>query len=332
MAVVESKFDVEAELEQWVFANLHEFLGDCLYLPKFQIVTSSGKGGVPDGFAFNFASREWYLIECELLKHGVWPHIAEQITRLVVALQNPDTLRSIRDHLFERILDGGKAQHVAEKMDTTVERLLQHIELFIEGVQPNVVIFIDDTSQDLVDFAHGLATAVQIYRVRKFLVNGEPEYYSPDRQAPAVVTTPDVTATSSTQNYNVVEQLGGGKLFSGEGRFDCYQLNDGRIVHIKRSKFHEKQNYYWYGINPNTLKQACEIGVTHFAFVLGDWGFVTVPIGIVQKFCQTTKTSVNPDGSIRHYHALISPEPEPELYWSADVPRYDLTDFAQPFN
>ena len=104
MAVQESKFDNEAELEQWVFANLQDFLGECVRVGKFQLVTSSGKGGIPDGFAFNFTTRDWCLIECELLKHGVWPHIAEQITRLVVAVQNPDTLRAIRDRLFEKIL------------------------------------------------------------------------------------------------------------------------------------------------------------------------------------------------------------------------------------
>jgi hypothetical protein len=32
-------------------------------LKGFQIKTPSGKGAVPDGFAFNFADQEWFLIE-----------------------------------------------------------------------------------------------------------------------------------------------------------------------------------------------------------------------------------------------------------------------------
>jgi hypothetical protein len=331
MGVVESQFDGEAELENWAFANLQDFLGECLHLGKFQISTSSGKSGFPDGFAFNFAIREWYLLECELLKHGVWPHIAEQITRFVVALQNPDTLRTIRDRLFETVIDTGKTQQIAAHMDTTPERLLQQIELFIEGVQPQIVIFIDDTNQDLTDFAHGLATPIRIYRVKKFLVNSKAEYYSPDREVPAVTTSPETLAPSGSQAYNVVEQLGGGKLLAGQGRFVCYELGDGRIIHVKYSKFHEKQSYYWYCINPRTLEQAEQLQVTHLAFVLGDWGFTVVPMAIVKAFCERAATTLNPDGTVRHYHVLISPEPEPKMYWSNDVPRYDLTEYCQPF-
>ena len=40
--------------------------------------------------------HEWYVIEAELLSHGVWPHIAEQIARFVVATQNPSYCMSAR--------------------------------------------------------------------------------------------------------------------------------------------------------------------------------------------------------------------------------------------
>ncbi len=109
MAISEQPFDSEAELENWVFANLETFLGPCILLRKFLISTSAGKGAIPDGIAFSFSSKQWYVVECELLKHGVWPHIAEQITRFVVALQNPTTLRRIRDELFEHLLSNGSS-------------------------------------------------------------------------------------------------------------------------------------------------------------------------------------------------------------------------------
>lgn len=106
MAIIEATFDDERELETWVFANLNQFLGDCIRLSKFQVSTASGKKCVPDAFAFNFAEQEWYVVECELLKHGVWPHIAEQVSRFVVALQNRETLRLVRDRLFDELLAG----------------------------------------------------------------------------------------------------------------------------------------------------------------------------------------------------------------------------------
>lgn len=76
MPIVDGEFDNEAELQRWVKANVSVFLQDCLFLDGFRITTTAGKGGVPDGFALNFKSREWYIIESELLSHGVWPHIA----------------------------------------------------------------------------------------------------------------------------------------------------------------------------------------------------------------------------------------------------------------
>jgi len=331
MAMNECPFENEAELELWAFNNLSLFLGDCITLGKIQIETPAGKLGVPDGFAFNLEDREWYLLEAELLSHGVWPHIAEQVTRFVVALQNPKTLRKIRDRFFEELLSQNNSVRFAELLGVEVERLLQQVELFVEGVQPSVVIFIDDTNQDLRDFAQALDTPTRIYRIKKFLVDGKPAFYSPDQAAPILETAPEEKVSGGTHDIDVIEQLGGGTPVSGQGRFKYYKLSDGRAIHIKRSKFHEKNSYYWYGVNASTLEQARELGVTHFVFVLGTWGFSMVPIDKVVQFCQATKVSRNPDGSIRHYHILISPEPEPELYFSNEVPRIDLSAETQPF-
>lgn len=157
MAIEESQFEDEKELQNWVQDNLNDFLPASYFLPGFQITTVSGKHGVPDGFAFNFDEREWFVIENELLIHGVWPHIAEQIVRFVVSLQNPASRKKIRNRLFEFLLEQNLHQKVAEILNTPIERLLQQIELFVEGVNPQFVIFIDDTNQDLHDMAQALA-------------------------------------------------------------------------------------------------------------------------------------------------------------------------------
>jgi hypothetical protein len=104
MPIIEGRFDSEAELQQWVKSNVSAFLSDCIFIDGFRITTSAGKGGVPDGFALNFKSREWHIVESELLSHGVWPHIAEQLTRFVVAAQNPSSLRIVRDRALEFIM------------------------------------------------------------------------------------------------------------------------------------------------------------------------------------------------------------------------------------
>jgi hypothetical protein len=40
----------------------------------------------------------------------------------------------------------------------------------------------------------------------------------------------------------------------------------------------------------------------------------------------------NADGTVLHYHVLISPEPDCKMYYSADVPSYDLGQYVHPFD
>jgi hypothetical protein len=329
MAIAEEAFDAEAELRAWAEANIALFLGDCVYIQGFLVRTTSGKGCVPDGFAFDFAENQWHLVEYELLEHGVWPHIAEQVTRFVVALQNPATLREIRDRLFEHILSAGLTDRVAEQLGVASERLLQQVELFVEGVRPNLAIVIDDTNQDLTDFAQALDATTQVFRVKKFRVNGRAEYYCPDRDQPAVQTNPEPQPSSALQVYDVIDRLGGGTAASDLGRLKLYRLTDGRLVHVKASKYYEKNQGYWYGINPSVMDRLVQAGVSHVVFVMGDHGFAAVPVGKVREYLKTAGVTKNPDGSIRHYHVLISHGPKPEMYTSSEVPSIPLGEYFQ---
>ena len=54
MAIIEAAFENEKELQNWIENNLNDFLPGAFFLPGCRIMTVSGKGGVPDGFAFNF--------------------------------------------------------------------------------------------------------------------------------------------------------------------------------------------------------------------------------------------------------------------------------------
>ncbi len=179
--------------------------------------------------------------------------------------------------------------------------------------------------------ANALGAEASIFRVHKFVVNGQPEYYSPDKNAPAIATDREGTTTSGDSDLRIVELLGGGESVSTAGRFKCYRLNDGTIIHIKRSRFYPNGEYYWYGINAGTLVSIDQYGVTHVVFVMGDEGLVKVPVAMVKEFVRTTRASRNPDGTVRHYHCLISPGPQTELYWSSEVPRFPLAGHYVPF-
>jgi len=66
MTITDASFDVEQELQDWTFAHIDTFFGECILLPGFRVSTTSGKQGVPDGFAFNVTQGAWWLVECEL--------------------------------------------------------------------------------------------------------------------------------------------------------------------------------------------------------------------------------------------------------------------------
>ncbi|MGD8451410.1 MAG: hypothetical protein PVJ57_06285 [Phycisphaerae bacterium] len=331
MAIVEAEFESEKELEDWVKGEFGTFLPVSVLLDGFYVSTGSGKKGVPDGFAFDFDGRMWYVIECELLKHEVWPHIAEQITRFVVAMKNPATLRVVRDRLFEHVMGTQSTADVARTLGCVPERLLQEMELFVEGIPPRFVIFIDKTNRDLQDMATALDSPTLVFRVQKFLVDGRPEYHSPDRNLPTFATEPDTSTGNEVTEYGVIELLGGGELAGEVGRFKCYRLADGSVIHMKKSKYHERQNYYWYGIGPSALEHFDEFGVTHVVFVMGNYGFVRVPLGTLTEFLKHTKATCHADGSVRHYHVLITHDAEPELFWSNEVPKYCLAEYFTPF-
>ncbi len=323
MTITDADFDREAELQDWTFANISTFFGDCILLPGFRISTTSGKQGVPDGFAFHLVQQSWWVVECELLRHGVWPHIAEQITRFVVALRNSSTLRVIRDKLFERIIADHKQDKLAAALGTDACRLLQQLELFIETVSPSVAVFIDDTDQDLLDFCNALDISTAVYRVKKYLVNGHAEYYSPDTQTPAIVTAPQEATGEGVSFFDVIQQLGNGEVV--DGRLKCFKLNDGRIVKLQYSKFHERHQAYWYGITPTPFQQAKELGCTHCVFIMESAGFVVAPIETVEQYLATTYTTNNADGSVRHYHLHLSPPPEVVLKGYGNADDIDVT-------
>jgi hypothetical protein len=239
--------------------------------------------------------------------------------------------RRIRDRLFDALEAEQHLDGVATQLGTSRDRLLQQLELFIEGVEPQVLIFIDDTNQDLRDLAHALAVPTRIFRIQKFLVNGRPEFHSPDHNVPAIVTEPAPVAPSDETEFDVVEILGGGRVEASVGRFKCYRMADGSVIHMKRSKFHEEYRYYWYGISTRAWEYCRQYSVSHVVFVMGNEGFARVPASIVAEFLNGTGVTRNEDGSARHYHCLISPGPTPELYWSNEAPRFSLADYYQAF-
>jgi len=129
MAIEQRPFDNEDELHNWVAENITTFFGDVLYVPgSFFITTKRNKRCKPDGYILDIQNSAWTIIESELLKHGVWEHIAEQIMRFIVAATNDATKRKIRDVFFDVIESKGLIPHFSETLGITQHRLIQRIE------------------------------------------------------------------------------------------------------------------------------------------------------------------------------------------------------------
>ena len=163
MAIKRIPFDNEMELDLWVQSNHKRFFGDVLFFKgNFLINTKRKKGSKPDGFILDLNNSSWTIIEAELLKHGVWDHIAEQIIRFIVAANNNDSQRKIRDLFFNEIEKNGLIQSLCKKLNLSESRLIQKIENILESQTPEIAIFIDDINEDLEDMVEAVRRQTKV--------------------------------------------------------------------------------------------------------------------------------------------------------------------------
>ena len=320
MAIERKEFDNEAELQRWVESNVNKFYGDIIYIPGFQITTRRNKGGTPDGFYIDIYNSSWGVIENELIKHGVWKHIAEQIIRFIVASQNPLMKKRIRDKFFEYIYDKKLTDKISSELEIPSEKLIQFIENIIDMNTPEITIFIDEKNEDLEDMVDALNTNIKIFRIQKYLTNGKIEYLSPDGMKSIIETSLEDIRDLQGKPSEIIEFFGGGKIIGKYRKAQFYELNNSRKITIRYSKAYDKNGeiVYWYGISPNSFEKYKEYNLSHIVFILGQEGLIELPIEILTEYITKTRTTKYPDGSIKHYHVYIYMKPEPILYIRKD--------------
>lgn len=327
MSIEQKPFTNEDELQTWVEANIRTFFGDVLYLPgNFHIFTKRNKGGKPDGFVLDVANSRWTIIETELLRHGVWDHIAEQVMRFVVAAQCDATKRKIRDKFFEAIESRELIDKYSDALGIPKHRLVQRVENIIEGQTPEIAIFIDDVNEDLEDFVEALNATAKVFKIQKYLVNGVVEYLSPEGSSSLIETTVEEVSNAKTNIADTLELLGGGRLTKRVGNIKLYELDNGDIVSIKYSKFYPEDRYYWYGITPQTIQKYEQDDLSHLVFILGNEGVVKLPLAVLKEYLDQTKKSLNADETVRHYHVTIKNEPSHMMWINRDSPTWDVED------
>jgi hypothetical protein len=110
----------------------------------------------------------------------------------------------------------------------------------------------------------------------------------------------------------VIDHFGGEKGRLGKGNRIFYQVGDGKVINIKYSKRHS--DYYWFGFHASLWEDIGKMGVTHVVFILLPDGFVTVPVAVMREYIAEAGFSPKSDGTVRHYHVLISTDAKPEMF------------------
>lgn len=326
MSIQRTQFLDENELHAWVEENISNFFGDVIYLPgNFIIKTKREKGAKPDGFILDLHNSSWTIIETELIEHGVWAHIAEQIIRFIVATNNDSTKRKIRDYFFDALENKNLLSEAAKTLGISETRIVQKIENILETTTPDLAIFIDEINEDLEDMVEALNATIRVYKIEKFSVNGKIEFYYPEGQVSTIETSIEDVKDSQGKPIEALELLGGGKFTNNVNKIKFYELDNGDKISIKYSKYYDAEPNYWYGITPKSLDKYQQQEITHLCFTVGSEGVIKLPYDALTEYIEHTRVSMNTDGTIRHYHIHIRNNPTFELYagdYRVDLNKY----------
>jgi hypothetical protein len=123
----------------------------------------------------------------------------------------------------------------------------------------------------------------------------------------------------------VIEHFGGAVERIGAGNRHIYKVADGKVVNVKYSKRHS--DYYWFGITASVWEELGKAGGTHMVLILGQQGFLTVPVAVVKDYLSEANVSCKTDGTVRHYHMTISVEPKFEFFHHGKPSRVPLRQY-----
>lgn len=205
--LIEAKFDNEQELEDVVLANSEYFFGpSSILISKILIKTKDGFGTIPDGFAVDLSSRNWFIVETELIHHNVWGHIAPQVAKQLIATIRPETRQLLTEILVQMVTED---KNVKEKFnDEKIKEIdIRKVLAEIFEKPPIIGMPIDAVTNDLKEWAETLKNDVKLWIVRKYIEFGKPEvvaYDIPEEYRPVFDTTDrDSMPKSGITTYEV---------------------------------------------------------------------------------------------------------------------------------
>ncbi len=203
---VASSFENEEEIERVVMHNAEFIFGpDSIMLSKLLIKSAEGSGTIPDGFTIDFSSRRWFIVEAELSSHPVWTHIAPQVSKQIVAAQQPASRKLLIEIVVNRVREDSSLKNKSEEPGIDEIDIRQVLTEIIES-PPIVGIPIDHVSSDLLEWAQTLKNEVKLWIVRKLVDLRNPDeilYEIPDEFRPVFDTTDSTPERNGKMFYDV---------------------------------------------------------------------------------------------------------------------------------
>ncbi|HQB38484.1 MAG TPA: hypothetical protein PL053_04335 [Deltaproteobacteria bacterium] len=203
---IAASFANEDEIERVVLENAEYIFGpDSIMLPKSLIRSADGSGTIPDGYAIDFASRRWFIVEAELSAHSVWGHIAPQVSKQIVAAQQPASRKHLIEVVINRLRDDQLLKDRIDEMGIA-EIDIRKVLTEIMETRPIVGIPIDHVSTDLREWAQTLKNEVKLWIVRKLVDFKDPTailYEIPDDFRPVFDTTEEPDNNQIATFYDV---------------------------------------------------------------------------------------------------------------------------------
>ena len=251
---IQAPFENEEELEGVVAENYEYIFGpNSFYLPKKLIKTSDGTGTIPDGFAVDLAGKKWFIVEAELLKHSVWSHIAPQVSKQIIASQQPESRKLLALLAIEAIK---KQPEKFDELDIDKFKLGIILNEILEK-PPLIGLPIDNISDDLADWAKTLRNPVNIWLIKKYVEVGNPNniiYELPEEYKPLIDTEEDNTIIEGeterkikTYNISVYDLIQAGLITPGDELIMSYKPRTGEERKEYKALVDEDGNFHVLG-------------------------------------------------------------------------------------
>jgi len=185
---IETSFANEEEIENVVFENYEYLFGYSSFLiSKTLIKTNDGAGTIPDGFVIDLTKKRWYLVEAETSKHSVWGHIAQQISKQIIAARQELTRKLLIELAVNQYTENKEVKDKFIEENISEINLRKYLNEILE-TEPIIGIPIDKISKDLEEWAKTLKSSVKLWVIKKFIhfqnqktvIYEFPEEYKPE--------------------------------------------------------------------------------------------------------------------------------------------------------